>query len=235
VEVSEHGIGAPAAYHFDNIGVDAGRQECHGTAGTEGPGIDIAGGKAIVGGGGGDANGGSNERGGDVSLGRIRIDMVERGKRAGMVQSKVFNTADDRGNRAGDGVTAAAMGQSFTTDHVLLGGEPELGEGGPIEGVEGAEHDVENNVPNTQLDITKAEWGGFGGQAVFTASKEVVKANVAEVGSGQAEGVGGEASNPVDFMKEWEWNGFHACWRRVELGVAAVEVSKSIVELAELV
>ena len=35
MEVSEHGVGAPAPDQADDIGIDAGRQECHGATRAE--------------------------------------------------------------------------------------------------------------------------------------------------------------------------------------------------------
>jgi hypothetical protein len=44
MQVSQHSIGFPAANKLDQQGIDSGAKERHSTAGTEGPGGDVAGG-----------------------------------------------------------------------------------------------------------------------------------------------------------------------------------------------
>ena len=75
-----------------------------------------------------------------------------------LVSPEVLDAADNGGDRASNGVTALPMGEYLTSDHVLLGSEFKMGKGGMIQGVKGAGHDVENNVPNLELDIAKVEW-----------------------------------------------------------------------------
>ena len=41
VEVAEHGVAAPAADDADVIGVNAGEEECHGSAGAEGSDCNV--------------------------------------------------------------------------------------------------------------------------------------------------------------------------------------------------
>ena len=53
------------------------------------------------------------------------VESVERGVYCGVVGAEVEDAMDKGGNRAGNGVAAAAMGEDFAVDSVFLGVEGE--------------------------------------------------------------------------------------------------------------
>ena len=48
MEVAKHFVGAPAAYEFDDVGINLAAQKCHGTASTQCSCGDVAGKDAKV-------------------------------------------------------------------------------------------------------------------------------------------------------------------------------------------
>ena len=53
------------------------------------------------------------------------VESVERGVYCGVVDAEVEDATNKGGNRAGNGVTAAAMREDFAADPVFLGVESE--------------------------------------------------------------------------------------------------------------
>lgn len=147
----------------------------------------------------------------------------------------MLNAANDGGDRASDGVAAAAVRQDFATNHVLLISELKLGEGGTVKGLKGADHNVQNDVADTELDVTKTKRSGLGGDTIFARTEEVEETNVGHVGGGKAQGITGKESNTVDFMEEWKWDRFDTAGRWVKLGIAFVEIGKAVIDFAKSV
>lgn len=84
----------------------------------------------IWGGGGSNADGGGDQGRGDVGFAGSGVDEVEGRKRVGGVRAEVEDAASEGNNGTCKRVAAAAVGEDFATNHVLLSGEFELSTSG---------------------------------------------------------------------------------------------------------
>jgi hypothetical protein len=180
MEVAEHSIGAPAADHFDEVGVDAGAEEGHGTTGAKSPSVNIGGGEAVdgEGEGGRDPKGSGDNCGSDVGRGVGAEDAVEWCYGRGPVSAKVFNSANEGVNWAGDGVSTASVSELFSTNHILLGREGKFGKSRAVKERERAREVVQDAVAKAKFNITEVERRGFGRFAIFPRAEQVEKGDV---------------------------------------------------------
>ena len=154
VEVSKHGVGAPAADHLDYVWVDASAEERHGAARAERACGDVVGGEAQ---GGAEARSGAAECFGDgVGVDGAPTDVgkvgVQGGLVVGPVEAEVCDAADEGGDGAGDGVAAATMGHDLATDPIFLVVKGDFGVIGSGEVVERAGEMVDGKGVAEELD-----------------------------------------------------------------------------------
>ena len=157
-EVTQHGVGFPAAEKLDDVGVDTRAEEGGGPTGAKAPGADEARGNA---GGRGEAGGGTPKGGGDETWGdalRAAGDVVvgvDGGTWRGPMVAKVGADAQEGLDRAEARMGSGEMAELLASYAVLLVGKRK---GGPqdaayvhviqrrVEGKESALGSLEGNV-----------------------------------------------------------------------------------------
>lgn len=94
---------------------------------------------------------------------------------------------------------------------------------------------VEDNVTNTELDVTEAEWSGIRRETIFARAEEAEETEVRHVGGGAAEWVASKVSRLIDVVEEGKGNRFDAAGWRVLFGVALVKVGEADIKLAKAI
>ena len=131
VEVTQHDIRVPPSKESDDIGVNIGTEQGHGTAGTEGAGRDVLGEEAQ---GGAKSSNGCAEEVRDVGGGDgVSKGMVVQGEEVGgqgrvtwcLVSPEMDDSPGNGPRGAAHGGAAAAMVDNLTADTTLLGCECE--------------------------------------------------------------------------------------------------------------
>jgi hypothetical protein len=132
VQVAEqHCIALPPADQADGVGIDIGVEKCHGPAGSEGSGTNIAGQVTVGGaeefGSGFEAEEGdiAGEDGGPLPM---RVVCGQDGPRGGFVGAQMSDAPGDRKDGAEEMVAAVAMVDYLASSHaIFLGGQRQGG------------------------------------------------------------------------------------------------------------
>jgi hypothetical protein len=162
MEVAKHFVGAPLTNKTDDVGVNAGAKEGHGTAGTKAAGGDakrgdtklkIEGGRAVS------KHGGDMGSGDGVSgVGAKKIEVKRSSGRGVVLTPEMDNAMGQSKDRARKGVTGASMANLFASHCIFLIREDQTGEGGMLNIIESSNSGVENTTANGQFDVAQAEW-----------------------------------------------------------------------------
>ena len=159
VEIPEHGVGAPATDELDDVGVDAGAEEGHGTGRAQGARFHVAEleakGLAVFG-------DGFTEESGDRAYAKVMasatgVPRMEGGVRRGSILSKMKEATDDSEDRAEVGVSAASVANLFAGNGVLLQGKGKNGVRGGVEFVCGGGGWVELVLTNVEIHVHEAK------------------------------------------------------------------------------
>ena len=161
----------------------------HGSAGAKGSGIDIGRVEAKWDRGSSHSDGGGDEWRGNASDGSGSMDLVQRVKRGGIVRPGMGEATNNGSNRAGNGMTTAAMGKDFAADHIFLVGKFEQGGGGAVQGSQGAGEDVEADGAKKDLGIAQAKRCRLGRTTIFTGTEEVEETDVGHITGSKAHGI----------------------------------------------
>ena len=175
MEIAVHFVRSPPADEADAIGVNAAAKHGHGPACSGRAGGNIPGSK--IGERGGKESNSATEESGDIGgkdelpgcLGS-RAKRVDRRGRESTGETKVEESASERGDGTERRVAASAMAQSLAADTILLSGEGNRYEGGCQEVVSGTGQGVEAPLSDPDANVLEPEeiiCGGSGGTAVL--------------------------------------------------------------------
>ena len=239
VEVSEHGIRAPASGELDDICVNTGAQEGHGTGGAQRARFDVGGLEAV---GGAIQGDGFAEEGGDGAHSEVmpnaaREPGVERSVGWGAVGAQVHDAADGGQDGAEEVMATAAVADFFSGDSVLLEGEGEDDVGGRGKAPGRSVEEVEAGLANIKVDIGQPKRGGqrrIRGQSVFSGTAEKVQSNADYIAARLEKGGGGlGVLGGTD--KDGHRDGFDPGRCRVGQAIATEHGAQPVVEFARVI
>jgi hypothetical protein len=173
VEILKHFVGAPSADKTDDVGIDTGAEEEHGTTGSKTAGGDAKRiyAKLEVEGSGAVAKHGGNAHGNDgVCGGGAKKIEVERSSGRGVVLTEMDNATHHSEDRAGEGMAGAGgVTNLFALNCIFLISENQTGKIGVVDVVKRCHRSIEDMTANGQFDVAEVEGrtegvrsGGFG-------------------------------------------------------------------------